>query len=72
MIKYTDADTGKEGFVMVARIVTITESRPGTRAKSQIALDTGEFIGAWEDAKTLSARVIESQSWQTAIANAAR
>lgn len=59
MIKYTDADTGKEGFVMVSRIVKVTESRPGSRAKSQIALDTGEFIGAWEDAKTIHNRVEE-------------
>jgi len=69
MIEYTDADTGKKGFVMVARIVRINEARPGSRAQSQIALDTGEYIGAWETAQTLSERVTESQSWQTAIAS---
>lgn len=75
MIKYTDADTGREGYLMVSRIIRIIEAKPGSRAKSEIQVSNGEhmeYVGAWETAQILSERVIESQSWQTAIANDVR
>ncbi len=61
MIKYTDAITGKSGFVMVARIVSVKECKPGSRAKSLIALDTGDFVEVYEDVQTIYNRVQEYQ-----------
>jgi hypothetical protein len=69
MIEYTDEISGKKAYVMVNRIVKITQARPPGRAASLISLDTGETIGAYEDAETIKNRVVEFQSWQTAIAS---
>lgn len=46
---------------MVARIVTVKECKPGSRAKSLIALDTGDFVEAYEDVETIYNRVQEYQ-----------
>lgn len=69
MIEYTDEITGKKAYLMVARIVKITEARPPGLATSLISLDTGDTIGAYETAETIKNRVVEFQGWQTAIAS---
>ena len=57
MLEFTDADTGKKQYVMVSRIVRIYPEKPGYRASSIIALDTGESLEAYETAEKLKDRV---------------